>query len=119
MAARRVKDSDGIAALQQWTKDGADTPRNTLFTAVRWSLEELSALHPGQAVEIRVPPAGATQAFAGTRHRRGTPPAVVETDPQTWLLLATGQLTWGEAVDSGRVDASGERTDLAAYLPIL
>jgi hypothetical protein len=52
------------------------------------------------------------------RHTRGTPPAVVETDPATWLDLATGVLTWAEAVDGGRVVASGERADLAPYLPL-
>ena len=30
----------------------------------------------------------------------------------------TGRPTWGEALDSGRVVASGERTDLSAYLPL-
>ena len=31
----------------------------------------------------------------GPAHRRGTPPNVVETDPRTWLLLATGLLHGG------------------------
>ena len=48
-----------------------------------------------------------------------TPPAVVETDPETWLALARGSLGWSEAVESGRVRASGERTDLSTYLPLL
>ena len=53
------------------------------------------------------------------RHTRGTPPAVVETDPETWIALATGVLDWSTAVDEGRVRASGERTDLAPYLPLM
>ena len=52
------------------------------------------------------------------RHTRGTPPAVVETDAETWLALATGRTTWHDAVDSGKVVASGERTDLSSYLPL-
>ena len=56
---------------------------------------------PGNAVEVRVPPDGAVQAVEGPRHTRGTPPNVVETDAQTWLELATGALTWDDAVGAG------------------
>jgi putative sterol carrier protein len=55
----------------------------------------------------------------GTRHTRGTPPNVVETDPVSWLDLATGRLTWAAAVADGRVYASGQRADLSAYLPLV
>lgn len=74
---------------------------------------------PGRSVEVRVPPYAAVQAVPGVRHTRGTPPAVVETDATTWLDLATGVLTWAEAVARGRVVASGERADLAPYLPLI
>jgi hypothetical protein len=43
---------------------------------------------------------------------------VVETDPLTWLLVGTGRLTWADAVSSGRVRASGIRTDLSEFLPL-
>jgi hypothetical protein len=43
---------------------------------------------------------------------------VVETDPITWLLVATGRLTWNDAVGSGKVHASGTRTDLTPYMPL-
>jgi len=85
---------------------------------VRFTLEELADVAPGNSVEVRVPPDGAVQAVAGPRHTRGTPPNVVETDPQTWLELATGALTWPDALASGRVHASGERADLADWLPL-
>ena len=52
-------------------------------------------------------PVAAVQAVAGPRHTRGTPPNVVETDPLTWVRLATGRLGWAEAVRSGAVRASG------------
>ncbi|SPT53528.1 Uncharacterised protein [Actinomyces bovis] len=93
--------------------------RATIATAVRFTLEELAACAPGRSVEVRVPPYGVTQAVSGTVHRRGTPPSVVETDAETWLALATGRLTWAEARDSGALEASGERCDLSAYLPLL
>ena len=73
---------------------------------------------PGGSVEVRVPPYAAVQAVPGVRHTRGTPPAVVETDAETWLDLATGALAWADAVALGRVSASGERADLAPYLPL-
>jgi hypothetical protein len=69
-------------------------------------------------VEVRVPPFAAVQVVEGVRHTRGTPPAVVETDAATWVALATGALTWPEAVADGLVQASGERTDLSPYLPL-
>lgn len=89
-----------------------------LRARVRASLEELAATAPGRAVEVRVPPYAAVQAISGTSHRRGTPPAVVETDAQTWLSLADGTLQWADAVADGRVRASGERSDLSPYLPL-
>ena len=82
-------------------------------------LAVLAERAPGRSVEVRVPPYAAAQVIAGVRHTRGTPPAVVETDPATWLALATGELAWCEAVASGRVRASGERTDLSAHLPLV
>nr|WP_240769618.1 sterol carrier family protein [Nocardioides sp.] len=73
---------------------------------------------PGRSVEVRVPPFAAVQVVEGVRHTRGTPPAVIETDAGTWIALATGTLSWTEAVADGRVQASGERTDLSAFLPL-
>jgi len=97
---------------------GGDDSRPVVTTAVRFTLEELADVAPGNSVEVRVPPAGAVQAVAGPRHTRGTPPNVVETDVETWLGLVTGRLTWGDALGSGRVSASGERADLSALLPL-
>ena len=61
---------------------------------------------------------GAVQAIEGRTHRRGTPSAVVETDPATWVRLATGSLTWAEALAGGLLHASGERSDLSGLLPL-
>ena len=81
-------------------------------------LAVLAERAPGRSVEVRVPPYAAAQVVEGVRHTRGTPPAVVETDPATWLDLATGRACWDDAVADGRVRASGERTDLSPYLPL-
>lgn len=82
-------------------------------------LSVLSQRVPGRSVEVRVPPYGAVQCVAGPRHTRGTPPNVIETDPLTWLRLATGRLEWAEAVAAGFIRASGIRADLTEYLPIV
>lgn len=74
---------------------------------------------PGGAVEVRVPPYAVAQCIEGTRHTRGTPPAVVETDAATWIALAVGDLAWEDATGAGRVSASGERSDLSPLLPLL
>lgn len=118
MPRRRIDPVEGMDAVRAWRAGPGSLPRRDLLTAVRFSLEELAALHPGRSVEVRVPPAGAVQIIAGTVHRRGTPPAVVETDMQTWLALVVGDLDWAGAETGGLVQASGERTDLAPYLPV-
>ncbi|MFD6137054.1 sterol carrier family protein [Isoptericola sp. NPDC056618] len=115
-ARRRTEPAAGRAAVAAWL--GGDASRPVVTTAVRFTLEELADVAPGNSVEVRVPPAGAVQAVAGPRHTRGTPPNVVETDVETWLALATGRLSWADAVASGRVSASGERADLSALLPL-
>lgn len=134
VARRRVDISEGIAALAAWRAavepSGTETagepaaaagtaPSRTLIaTAVRYSLEEVTARAPGNSVEVRVPPFGVTQCVEGPRHTRGTPPNVIETDADTWLGLVTGRITWGEAVQSHKVTASGLRADLSALLPL-
>ncbi len=85
---------------------------------VKASLALLQEVAPGRSVEVRIPPYAAVQAVPGLTHRRGTPSAVVETDAATWLALADGTLAWSDAVASGRVQASGERSDLSGYLPL-
>lgn len=85
---------------------------------VKAALAAFAAAVPGKSVEIRVPPFGAIQAIAGGAHRRGTPRAVVECDGDTWLALVHGRLSWADAVGQGLVHASGERSDLAEFLPL-
>jgi hypothetical protein len=70
-------------------------------------------------LEVRIPPVAAVQCLPGPVHTRGTPANVVETDPVTWVRLATGRLSWADAVASAAVHASGPRADLAAYLPLV
>ena len=110
--------SESVDAALDALDRGAEPDRPVLRDAVRALLAELAQLAPGRSVEVRIPPFGAIQCVAGPRHTRGTPPNVVETDPMTWLLLGTGRLSWADATDSGRVRASGIRTDISEYLPL-
>lgn len=111
----RLKGADPAAVAAALAAERGPAERRLL---TKHFLAVLAARAPGRSVEVRVPPYAATQAVAGVRHTRGTPPAVVELDADTWIALATGDLTWGEAEDSGRVRASGERADLSPYLPL-
>ena len=114
MARRRqVLDDDEFAAVCA-RLDAGGTDRDDVRAATKHLLALLQAKAPGSSVEVRVPPFAAVQAVAGQRHTRGTPPAVVETDPITWIALARGHLAWGEAP----VRASGERSDLSGLLPL-
>jgi Bacterial SCP ortholog len=107
------------AALDAWLAGGPPPDGAVLRAAVKESLAALAAAAPGRSVEVRVPPFGAIQCLEGPRHTRGTPPGVVETDPRTWLALATGRLDWAGAVASGALRASGNRTpEVARYLPL-
>ena len=107
---------DWIAAPAEHDKPG----RALLADAVRRTARTLEADAPGHSVELRVPPFVAVQCIEGSRHTRGTPPNVVETDPETWLRLATGLADWEEAVNTGRVDASGSRAgEIAQWLPLI
>jgi len=110
--------SDTVQSVLDALDGGVDPDRLTLRDAVRELLADLRTRAPGRSVEVRIPPYGAIQCIAGPRHTRGTPPNVVETDPTTWIEIATGRKTWHEAVTAGKIRASGVRADLSLYLPL-
>lgn len=114
---RRIADALGVAAVRAASEPGA--ARDDTALAVRYTLQCLADRAPGKSVEVRVPPFGAVQAVEGPGHTRGTPPNVVETDAVTWLQLATGSVSWRDAVADGRVRASGVRADVAEWLPVV
>ena len=108
-----------VDAVRPWLAGEAEQPtRPVLAAAVKTSARWLAQQVPGRSVELRVPPHVAVQCVEGPRHTRGTPPNVVETDAATWLRLATGELTWDDAVGEGKVSASGNRADLSPHLPL-
>ncbi len=114
MAARGVPAEPELVAAALAAERGSAERR--LLT--KHFLAVLGLRAPGRSVEVRIPPYAAAQVIEGVRHTRGTPPAVVELDADTWIALATGALSWPEAEASGKVLASGERADLSPYLPL-
>ena len=126
MAARRsvdpAKTRAAVSAVAQWLRDASapEPDRTDLGEAVRLTARTLAAVAPGASVEVRVPPFVAVQCISGPEHRRGNPPNVVETDPRTWLLLATGLLTVGDAAEVGALQLSGSRaSEIAHWLPLV
>jgi hypothetical protein len=99
--------------------DAGEAERADLKLLTKQFLKLLVAKAPGHAVEVRVPPYGAVQCIEGPRHTRGTPGAVIELPAEIWIDLALGRVGWAEARATGKVRASGERTDLSALLPLL
>jgi hypothetical protein len=110
-----------VEKVKPWLEgDAPEPPRADLAAAVRLTVRTLAQEAPGASVELRVPPFGAVQCIAGPRHTRGNPPNVVQTDPRTWLLLATGRLQWTDAARSGKLHASGTRAgEVSNHLPLL
>lgn len=104
-------------------REPVELSRNSLAHAARSLADILAKQRPGRTVEVRIPPFVAVQIAApdaqGQTHTRGTPPNVVETDPLTFVRLATGRFTWNSAVAAGLVSASGNRSDLSSLLPVL
>jgi hypothetical protein len=126
MAARdRVdpaKTRQVVLAIADWLRDDtcAAPDRDTLATAVRLTARTLAGLAPGASVEVRIPPFVAVQCIPGPRHTRGTPPNVAETDPRTWLLVATGLVGFEEARAAGSLTLSGARaSEIEHLLPVV
>lgn len=105
--------------LNDATGLGIPYDREALAACTRLLADALAAKGPGGSVEVRVPPYAVVQCVEGPKHTRGTPPNVVETDPLTWIRLATGRTTWADALAAAHVQASGERADLSPLLPVL
>jgi hypothetical protein len=88
-------------------------------TAVKFCLQLLHEKAPGNSVEVRIPPYAAVQVIPGISHKRGTPPAVIEMTARIWIDLAIGNIDWISTKTSGAISASGERSDLSAFLPLI
>jgi hypothetical protein len=84
-----------------------------ITVTVKEILDLIKGISPGKSVELRVPPYGAIQCVAGSNHRRGTPPNIVEMSGQTLLKLINEPALWRSLCESGEVRASGLLSDLS------
>jgi Bacterial SCP ortholog len=117
-----VKTREAVRAVEDWLRDDTrPVPgRADLAAAVRLTARTLAEVAPGASVEVRIPPFVAVQCISGPTHTRGTPPNVVETDPRTWLLLATGLLGVTDASAAGALRLSGSRAgEIQSWLPLV
>ena len=117
-----VKTREAVRAVEDWLRDDTRPvpSRADLAAAVRLTAHTLAAVAPGASVEVRIPPFVAVQCISGPTHTRGTPPNVVETDPRTWLLLATGLLGVTDASAAGALRLSGSRAgEIQSWLPLV
>ena len=120
-SADPAKTRQAVVAVLDWLRDESrpSPDRDALATAVRLTARNLAAVAPGGSVEVRIPPFAAVQCISGPRHTRGTPPNVVEADPRTWLLLATGLLPLEAAKATGALTLSGSRaSEIGHWLPV-
>lgn len=121
-SADPAKTRDAVQVVEHWLRDDTHPSPNRadLAAAVRLTARMLAAQAPGASVEVRIPPFVAVQCVSGPRHTRGTPPNVVETDPRTWLLLATGLLRVADASATGALQLSGSRAvEIQTWLPLI
>src|SRR5271166_6619314 len=121
-SADPARTRQAMLAVADWLRDAShpEPDRAALAEAVRLTARTLAALAPGASVEVRIPPFVAVQCISGPRHTRGTPPNVVETDPRTWLLLATGLLRVADAGATGALRLSGSRAaEIQSWLPLV
>ena len=79
---------------------------------VREILKIVQQVAPGNSVELRIPPYAAIQCVAGSVHRRGTPPNVVEMSGDTLMELVGNPNYWDEFCHKGRISASGTNSNL-------
>ena len=116
----RLRPADPAAVAAPSAASGPAPPsRADLRLLTKHLLALLVAKAPGGAVEVRVPPFAVAQCVEGTRHTRGTPPAVVETDPPPgWRWPSATCPGPRPRATPGLVRASGERSDLTPLLPL-
>ncbi len=111
---------EGTQSLKSIFTNGLDnTTKEIVKTAVKFLLEKLHNKVPGNSVEVRIPPFAAIQIIEGTTHRRGTPPAVVEINPETFIKISLGEISWQDGLTKGLIQASGQRTDLSEHFPLI
>jgi len=89
------------------------TQDKDLKNQVKQILKVIEEIAPGRSVELRIPPYAAIQCVAGSTHRRGTPPNVVEMSGQCLIKLSKNANLWDQLCSEGEIGASGTNSNLA------
>jgi hypothetical protein len=84
-----------------------------LKSQVKKILKVVEELAPGKSVELRIPPYAAIQCVAGSTHRRGTPPNVVEMSGRSLIKLSQNADLWDQLCSEGQISASGTNSNLS------
>lgn len=119
IVVKKISEKDALAGLENFLAAGGKVDRATKIMVSRYLLELMESKYPGHAVELRIPPAGAVQILSGVRHRRGTPPAVVEMGMEDWINLAIGASSWESLIKTAAIYRSGERSEIKTLFPLL
>jgi hypothetical protein len=80
---------------------------------VKKILKVVEQIAPGKLVELRIPLHAAIQCVEGGKHRRGTPPNVVEMAGETLINLVKDPAKWENFCNQGLISASGTSSDLS------
>ncbi|WP_316670630.1 sterol carrier family protein, partial [uncultured Propionibacterium sp.] len=122
----RLADLIGAATIEaRLLADRCGTGLDRAGTAqsLRACAQVLEERFGGRSIELRVPPTTAVQLRAitgGPAHHRGTPPNVVETDPDTFWGLCTGALAWTRAREARLLRVSGAHAaEVGQMLPVV
>lgn len=115
---KKIAEKDALAGLKHFLAAPEQVDNSTKIMVARYLLKLIESQYPGYAVELRIPLAGAVQILSGVRHRRGTPPAVVEIAMEDWINLAVGVKRWQELKAQSRIHSSGERSNLSEFFPL-
>ena len=84
-----------------------------LKSQIKKILKVVEESAPGRSVELRIPPYAAIQCVAGSTHRRGTPPNVVEMSGQSLIKLSQNADLWDQLCSEGQISASGTNSNLS------
>ena len=96
-----------VVAYLDAQRRGSPPDRACTKAAVKAVLAELERRAPGRSVELRVPPYAAIQLIAGTAHRRGTPPALVQLAAPDLIDLAEDERHVAHGGSPGRTVRQG------------
>ena len=88
-------------------------------TQVKHILKIVQELAPGKTVELRIPPYAVIQCTEGRKHRRGTPPNVVEMKAETLISLVGSPDQWQQFCHSGAISASGTNSNLGKIFALV